>query len=385
MMHIRQANSYTLGIEEEFQMVDRETGQLSSCIHHILPKAEALLGSHHVKAEVMQGTIELVTEPVLDIVAARNQLRRMRAQLASLLATEGLALISAGTHPSASWQDHKTTEGARYFDLEEEYQDASRSALVYGLHVHVGIPDPELAIAVMNQARSWLPHLLALSTNSPFWAGRLTGIKSYRSIVWRRIFRSGIPETFASRYDYERYVQLLVQAGHIDNGRRIWWDIRPHAVYPTLEFRICDMPATLDDTIALAALCQALVAKLAWLHQRHLSMHVLSRFFLEEHKWHASRYGLDAHIFDFVQERQLTMRESIGELLDLVDDVLDDLGCRRDILYLRALLSSPHGTGADRQIKLYESTHSLSSVTRYLMQQTMRGIMVPGEVSLPQI
>jgi carboxylate-amine ligase len=333
----------------------------------------------------MQGTIELVSEPVLDIVAARNQLRRMRAQLASLLAAEGLALISAGTHPSANWQDHKTTENARYADLQEEYQDASRSALVYGLHIHVGIPDPELAIAVMNQARSWLPHLLALSTNSPFWAGRLTGIKSYRSIVWRRIFRSGIPEIFASRYDYERYVQLLVQAGHIDNGRRIWWDIRPHAVYPTLEFRICDMPSTLDDTIALAALCQALVAKLAWLHQRHLSMHVLPRFFLEEHKWHASRYGLDAHIFDFVQERQMTMRESIGELLDLVDDVLDDLGSRRDILYLRALLSSPHGTGADRQIRLYEKTDSLSGVTRYLMQQTMRGIMAPGEVPLPQV
>ncbi|HEX7733364.1 MAG TPA: glutamate-cysteine ligase family protein, partial [Ktedonobacteraceae bacterium] len=181
----------------------------------------------------------------------------------------------------------------------------------------------------------------------------------------------------SSRHDFDQYVQRLVQAGHIDDGRRIWWDIRPHATYPTLEFRVCDMPATLDDTIAIAALCQALVAKLAWLHRHHLTMHVLPRHFVEEHKWHASRYGLDAKVFDFVQNRRLSMRESISELLDLVDDVLDDLGCRREILYLRTLLSSPSGTGADRQVSLYRQTGNLDAITRYLIQQTMRGITPP--------
>lgn len=379
MMKAKQANDFTLGIEEEFQMVEHESGQLSPRIHSILPKAIPVLGEH-VKAEVQQSTVELVSDVLPNVAAARRHMCELRSRLAQILAEEGLALISAGTHPSALWQEQKTTEDERYADLEEEFQDASRSILVYGLHIHVGVTNPELAITLMNQARSWLPHLLALSTNSPFWAGRLTGIKSYRSVVWRRIFRSGIPEIFSSRHDFERYVEQLVQAGHIDNGRRIWWDIRPHADYPTLEFRICDMPATLDDTIALAALCQALIAKLAWLHQRHLTIHVLPRYFVEEHKWHASRYGLDAKVFDFVQNRRLTMRESISELLDLVDDVLDDLGCRREILYLRALLSSPSGTGADRQVHLYQQTGDLADVTRYLIGQTMRGIVVPQNV-----
>ncbi len=366
-------------------MVERESGQLSSRIHSILPKAAPLLGEH-VKAEVQQSTIELVSDVMPTIAAARRQMSALRSQLAQILAEEGLALISSGTHPSALWQEQKTTENERYMDLEEEFQDASRSILVYGLHIHVGIANPELAIALMNQVRSWLPHLLALSTNSPFWAGRLTGIKSYRSIVWRRIFRSGIPEVFLSHHDFEQYVQRLVQAGHIDNGKKIWWDIRPHPHFPTLEFRICDMPATLDDTLALAALCQALIAKLVWLHERHLTMHVLPRYFVEEHKWYASRYGLDANVFDFVQGRRLTMRESITELLDLVDDVLDDLGSRREILYLRTLLSSPSGTGADRQIRLYRQTGKISDVITYLMQQTMHGIApAPAQPATPPI
>lgn len=357
-------------------MVERATGQLAPRISTILSKARPILGEH-IKAEVQQSTIELISGVFPSVAAARHQMRDLRARLAQILAEEGLALISAGTHPSALWQDQPTTQEERYSVLEEEFQEASRSILVYGLHIHVGVADPELAMTLMNQVRSWLPHLLALSTNSPFWAGRLTGIKSYRSVVWRRIFRSGIPEMFPSRYSFEQYVQHLVQAGHIDNGRKIWWDIRPHAFYPTLEFRVCDMPATLEDTIALAALCQALIAKLAWLHQRHLSTHVLPRYFVEEHKWHASRYGLDARVFDFVQGRHLTMRESISELLDLVDDVLDDLGSRREILYLRTLLSSPSGTGADRQIRVYQKRQSTIDVINYLMQQTMHGIGKP--------
>lgn len=365
--------AFTLGIEEEFQMVKCATGQLVPCIHRVLEKAEPVLG-RHVKAEVQQSTIELVSGVLPDIATARTHLYEQRAKLARVLAAEGLTLISAGTHPSAHWQEQPTTEDERYAMLEEEFQEASRSILVYGLHIHVGVADPELAIALMNQVRSWLPHLLALSSNSPFWAGRLTGIKSYRSVVWRRIFRSGIPDVFPTRASFEQYVQCLVRAGHIDNGRKIWWDMRPHPVYPTLEFRVCDMPATLEDTLALVALCQALVAKLTWLHQRHLSTHVLPRYFIEEHKWHASRYGLDARVFDFVQGRQLSMRESISELLDLVEDVLDDLGSRREIEHLRALLNSPHGTGADRQIEMYQQHGSTADVIRHLIQQTMSGV-----------
>ncbi len=368
--------SFTLGIEEEFQMVERETGELASRIDSVLPRAEAVLGER-VKAEVQQSTIELVSDVLPDIVAARKQMREMRAQLAQVVAKAGLALISAGTHPGALWQEQATTRHERYTRLEEEFQDASRSILIYGLHIHVGVDDPELAIILMNQARRWLPHLLALSTNSPFWAGRFTGIKSYRSVAWRSIFRNGIPEIFASRREFDSYVQQLIQANYIENGRMIWWDIRPHALYPTLEFRICDMPATLDDTIALAALCQALIAKLSWLHYHNLTTHVLPRYLLEEHKWYATRYGLDANVFDFVQGRQLTMRQSIIDLLDLVDDVVDELGSRSEMLYLRALLASPYGTGADRQIEVFQRNQSLVDVTDYLMQQTMQGVESP--------
>lgn len=365
--------TFTLGIEEEFQMVERTTGQLAQCIHQILPKAEPSLGKH-LKAEVQQSTVEVISDILPDIATARAQMRDLRIQLAQLLANEGLALISAGTHPSALWDEQLTTVAARYTDLEEEFQQASRSTLVFGLHVHIGIADPELAMTLMNQVRAWLPHLLALSCNSPFWGGRFTGIKSYRSIVWRRIFRSGIPDVFPTRAMFEQYVQRLVQAGHIDNGRKIWWDMRPHPNYPTLEFRVCDMPATLDDMLALAALCQALVAKLAWLHERNLSTHVLPRYFIEEHKWHASRYGLDAQVFDFVQARQLTMRDSLNELLDLVDDVLDDLGSRNEMLHIRTLLDSPAGTGADRQIQAYQQNQNINEVIDYLIQQTMSGV-----------
>ncbi|MGH2506537.1 MAG: carboxylate-amine ligase [Ktedonobacteraceae bacterium] len=365
--------TFTLGIEEEFQMVERATGQLASCIHSILPKAEPSLGMH-LKEEGQQSTIELVSDVLPDIVTARPHMRNLRTQLAQLLSQEGLALISAGTHPSALWQEQPTTEAERYAMLDEEFQQASRSTLVYGLHVHVGVADPELAMTLMNQVRSWLPHLLALSSNSPFWGGRFTGIKSYRSVVWRRIFRSGIPEVFPTRAIFEQYIQRLVQAGYIDNGRKVWWDMRPHAIYPTLEFRVCDMPATLDDMLALAALCQALIAKLTWLHQRNLSSHVLPRYFIEEHKWHASRYGLDAKVADFVQGRHLSMRESISELLDLVDDVLDDLGSRREMLHLRTLLDSPNGTGADRQIQVYQHNQSTADVVQHLIQQTMQGV-----------
>lgn len=370
---MQEPRNFTLGIEEEFQMVECATGQLVPCIQSILPKAGPNL-SKHLKAEVQQSTIELISDILPDMATARAHMRDLRSQLAQLLADEGLALISAGTHPSALWQEQQTTEAERYTILEEEFQQASRSILVYGLHIHVGVIDPELAMTLMNQVRSWLPHLLALSSNSPFWGGRLTGIKSYRSVVWRRIFRSGIPEVFPTRASFEQYVQRLVQAGHIDNGRKIWWDMRPHTFYPTLEFRVCDMPATLDDMLALAALCQALITKLAWLHQRNLSTHVLPRYFIEEHKWHASRYGLDAQVSDFVQGRHLSMRESISELLDLVDDVIDDLGSRREILHLRTLLDSPDGTGADRQIQAYQRNQSTADVVQYLIQQTMQGV-----------
>jgi carboxylate-amine ligase len=364
---------FTLGIEEEFQMVDRHTGQLSPHIITVLAKGASQFGDK-IKPEMLQSAVEIVTDVCPNITAARLELQNLRKMLLHLLEEEGLTIISAGTHPEASWLDQPSTPNDRYVELEEQLQDVVRSILIFGLHVHVGIENHEIAISLMNQLRTWIPHLLAISTNSPFWGGRLTGIKSYRSVIWRPLPRSGISEPYISWGEFDSYVQSLVEAGIIDDGKKIWWDIRPHPFFPTVEFRVCDMPATIEDTLAIAALCQALVAKLTWLYKRGMATQVLPRYHIDENKWRAMRYGLDAEIIDFVQNRRLSMRIAIGELLDFVDDVLDDLGSRYEINYLRALLEDPSGTGADRQIAIYEQTGSVDDVTHYLMQQTLKGM-----------
>lgn len=364
---------FTLGVEEEFQMVDKRTGQLTSHIHPLLDKGGPLLGEQ-MKAEMLQSTVETVSHVCPNIAALRLDLQHLRTTLARLVDEDGLALISAGTHPMSHWQDQTPTSNDRYSVLEEEYQDVGRSILIFGLHVHVGIDDYSLAIPLLNQLRTWLPHILALSSNSPFWGGRNSGLKSYRAIVWRRFPRSGVPEPFSSTAEFDRYIEHLIANGCIDNGKRIWWDVRPHPFFKTIEFRMADMPATFEDTLALAALSQALVAKLIWLYKHNLTTSVLPTAYIEENKWLAARYGLDADYVDFAQNRRMPMREAIHELLDFVDDVLDDLGSRREINYLRSLLEDPRGTGADRQLAIYHETGSTHAVTDFLMTQTLQGL-----------
>lgn len=367
------SSPFTLGIEEEFQMVNPHTNQLASYIHPLMDKGERLFGEK-MKPEMLQSTVELITGVCPNIAAARLEVTQLRTMLAQLIHQEGLALISGGTHPLARWQDQDRTDSPRYIELEDEFQDVGRSILIFGMHVHVGIESRELSINIMNQVRTWLPHILALSSNSPFWGGRFTGLKSYRTVVWKRFPRSGMPDVFLSIEDYDRYVNSLIRTGCIDNGKKIWWDIRPHPFFPTIEFRICDMPATLEDTLALAALCQALVAKLTWLYKHGMEAHTLPRGYIEENKWRAMRYGLDAEVIDFVNYRTLSMRDAIHGLLDFVDDVVDDLGSRREMYYLRRLLDGPDGTGADRQIAVYHETGSIEAVVEHMVHQTMQGI-----------
>ncbi|GCE26932.1 putative glutamate--cysteine ligase 2 [Dictyobacter alpinus] len=362
---------FTLGVEEEFQMVDSNTGQLISHVHNVLNKGMPVFGEL-IKAEMLQSMVEIITPVCNNIQDLRQDLAERRRLLARILEEDNISLISAGTHPNAHWRDQARTLNARYEELEEEFQDVGRSILICGLHVHVGIDPHEIAVPLMNQLRTWIPHLLALSSNSPFWVNRYTGLKSYRAIVWRRFPRSGIPPTFSSMMEFDGYVADLMRNGCIDNAKKIWWDIRPHPFYPTVEFRICDMPATLDDTIAIAALCQALVCKLTWLHKHNMSVSVIPTHYIEENKWKAARYGLDAVIVDFPQNRCLSMRESLHELLDFIEDVVDELGIRREVLYLRTLLDDPTGTGADRQIAVYQETQSIQAVTNYLVQRTLQ-------------
>lgn len=364
---------FTLGIEEEFQLVRSTTGELCSCAQSILEQGTPYF-EEQIKPEMLQSTVELISNVLPDIAMARKELQTQRALLARLVDKEGMALVSAGTHPSSSWKDQDTSQGERYIELEAEYQDLSRSLLIFGLHVHVGIENKALGVTLMNQVRTWLPQLLALSSNSPFWSGRMTGIKSYRSVVWKRFPRSGISDLFESQAHFDRYVQDLVDMGCIDNGKKIWWDIRPHPFFDTVEFRVCDMPLTLDDTLGIAALCQALVAKLTQLDKQGKVVPTLRRDYIDENKWRSMRYGLDAEVIDFVHHRCISMRDSIKELLDFVDDVVDDLGSRREIDYIRALMDDPRGTGADRQIAVYQETGDIQKVSQFLMEQTMKDI-----------
>ena len=368
------ANRFSLGIEEEFQLVKRASGELCSCAQSILAKGAPYL-EEQIKPEMLQNTVELISNVFPDIAAARTELHTLRVLLSRLANEEGLALVSAGTNPSALWVDQERTDGERYIELEKEYQDVGRSILIFGLHVHVGIENKELAMRVMNQVRTWLPQLIAISSNSPFWQGRMTGIKSYRSVVWKRFPRSGMPEVFESRQHFDSYVQDLVEMGCIDNGKKIWWDIRPHPFFDTIEFRACDMPATIEDTLAIAALCQAMVAKLTYLDERGKPVAMLKRDYIDENKWRAMRYGLDAEVIDFTQRRSISMRDSIRELLDFVDEMVDDLGSRREMNYLRALMDDSRGTGADRQMAFYkENGEDSSKVNQFLIEQTMQGV-----------
>src|SRR5437867_4216447 len=223
----------TIGIEEEFQIIDAE-GQLKSHSETLLAAARPMLGEQ-VKPEMMQSVIEVGTKFCENVAGAREDITRLRGTLAAHLEPHGLRLASAGTHPFSHWQEQEITEHERYKILEEELQDVIRELLIFGMHVHVGIPDRERRVEVMNEARYFLPHLLAISTSSPFWLTRNTGLKSYRQVIWGRFPRTGIPPQFSSYDEYENFVELLVKTRSIDNGRKIWWDLRPHAFFPTIE------------------------------------------------------------------------------------------------------------------------------------------------------
>src|SRR5947209_16170689 len=272
-----------------------------------------------------QSVVEVGRSGCGNIKDAKDEVRKLRRDMITLAKENGLRLASAATHPFADWRVQEIYPDERYKNIVEDMQLVARANLIFGLHVHVGVEDRETAIHLMNHARYFVPHILALSTNSPFWVGMETGLKSYRCKVFDKFPRTNIPDFFSSYGEFEQFVKLLVKTGCVDNGKKIWWDIRPHPFFDTLEFRMCDMPAKIEDTLALAALCQALVAKLAQLNERGLEVPALRRDYIEENKWRAMRYGLDAEVLDFVQLRRLSMRDSIQEMLDFVDDVVDEL------------------------------------------------------------
>ena len=362
---------FTIGIEEEFQIIDPETRELRSHITEMIDEGRMILGEQ-VKPEMHQSMIEVGTGICNNIQEARADLVKLRRTVAALAESKGLRIAAASTHPFSSWKDQKITPDQHYEALLNEMQMLAQSLLIFGMHVHIGIEDREAQIHLMNAARYFLPHVLSLSTSSPFWMGTKTGLKSYRCELFKKFPRTDIPDYFSSYSEFDNYVNLLLKTGCIDKPKKIWWDVRPHPHFPTLEFRICDIPSRVDEVIAIAALFQAITAKLYKLYRMNMGFRLYRRALIQENKWRAVRWGLEGKLIDFGKQKEVPVRDLIYELLEFVDDVVDELGSRKELEYIHVILKN--GTSADRQLRKFEEAEDLNAVVDQLISETMEGV-----------
>jgi len=364
--------TFTIGIEEEYQTIDPETRDLRSHIQvELLEKGKKVL-QERVKAEMHQSVVEVGTGICKNIKEAKAEVKELRRHIIRLACENGLRVASVATHPFSDWRTQEIHPDPRYKNIVEDMQLVARANLIFGLHVHIGIEDRETAIHMMNHARYFLPHILALSTNSPFWLGMNTGLKSYRCKVFDKFPRTNIPDYFPSWGEYENFIKLLIKTNCIDNAKKIWWDIRPHPFFNTIEFRVCDIPMRADESIALAALIQATVAKLYKLYSANQGFRLYRRALIMENKWRASRYGLDGKLIDFGKQKEVPARDLVHEYLDFVDDVVDELDSREEIEYIHKILET--GSGADRQLRLFAETGDLKKVVDYIIEETQTGL-----------
>jgi len=360
--------SFNIGIEEEYQTIDPITRDLRSHIAaEIIEKGKTLL-HEAIKAEMHQSVVEVGTGICDTVQEAREQITFIRGEMIKLARENNLQIASSGTHPFADWRNQEIYPDERYRVIVEDLRQVARGNLIFGLHVHIGVADHEEAINLMNAVRYFLPHILALSTNSPFWLGMETGLKSYRCKVFDKFPRTNIPDYFLSWDEFQSFVDTLVKTNSIDNAKKIWWDIRPHPFYPTLEFRICDVPMRIDETIAIVALIQATVAKLYKLHASNTDFRLYRRDLLMENKWRAARYGTEGKLIDFGKKIEVPFHDLMHEYLEFVDDVLDELGSRKEIEYIHQMLAM--GSGADRQLRVFRETGDLTKVVDYIVAET---------------
>jgi glutamate---cysteine ligase / carboxylate-amine ligase len=363
--------TFTLGIEEEFQVVDPESRELRSHIQEMFAEGEAVL-KDEIKREMHDPVIEIGTPICTDVEHARREVTRLRSHIIQLARANGMRIAAAGTHPISHWSTVNITPLARYDQIVYDLQMVARANLIFGLHVHVAVEDLETRIQLMNAARYFLPHVFALSVNSPFWCGQNTGWKSYRAKVFERFPRTGIPDYFRGAGDYEDHVKTLVMTNSIDNAKKIWWDVRPHPFFPTLEYRVCDVPMRIDETICFAALFQAITKKLWLLYSQNMGWRLYRRSLLSENKQRAARFGIDGKLIDFGKKKEVDFNELLDELLEFVDDVVDELGSRNAVYYAREILR--RRTGADRQLAAYERRHDLRDVVDTIIEETEFGI-----------
>lgn len=362
---------FTLGVEEEYQIIDPNTRDLRSHLSKIVDGAKIIL-NEQVKAEMHQSVVEVGTNICKSVAEAKEEITFLRRKIVELADKQDLIVGGAGTHPFAKWQDQLITDDPRYHNIVNELQDAARSNLIFGMHCHVGIENREIGLQLMNQATYFLPHIFALSTNSPFWEGRQTGYKSFRTKVFDKFPRTGLPEYFDSVASYDNYLETLVKTNCIDNPKKIWWDLRLHPFYDTIEFRICDMSLTVDETMCIVAIIQAIVAKLYKLTLQNTSFNIYRLALIKENKFRAARYGIDNHMIDFGLQKEVETKSLIIELLEFIDDVVDELGSRDQINYVHEIMKN--GTGADKQLAVYEQTGDLSKVVDFITSEFTRGI-----------
>ncbi len=363
---------FTLGIEEEFQIVDPKTRELKSHVSEILEEGRLVLGEK-VKPEMIQSMIEVGTGVCESIQEAREDISKLRCIVSGLARKKGLEIVAASTHPFSKWSEQEIYEHDRYKLLVEELQMVARSLLIFGVHVHVGVSDKDRQIHIMNAARYFVPHVLALTTSSPFWLGFKTGLKSYRTEVFKKFPRTDIPEHFESHQQFQNYIDLLVKMNCIDDAKKIYWDIRPHPYFPTLEYRVCDIPTRVDDTIAIAALFQAITAKLYYLIDKNLGFRLYPRRLIQENKWRAVRYGLDGNLLDLGKQKEVPVKDLIRELLEFVDDVVDELNSRKEIEHIHTIME--RGTSADEQLRVYEeSGEDFNAVVDMLIENTLESV-----------
>lgn len=366
------APSLTIGIEEEYQIVDPESRELRSYITEIIAEGKLIL-REQIKTELHQAMVEVGSSVCQTPAELRTELVRLRNAIIGLADKNGLKIVAAGTHPFSSWMTQEITPQERYMGMKQDMQELAQRLLIFGTHVHVGIEDREFLIDAMNVVRYLLPHILCLSNSSPFWMGRTTGLKSYRSIVFRNFPRSGIPRVFQSYEDYNYLVETLVRTNTIPDASKIWWDVRPNSSYPTIEFRICDVCTRVDEAICIAAIFQAIVAKLWKLRRDNLTFRIYPHDLIEENKWRAVRYGLDGKLIDFGKQEERPARELIRELIEwFIGDVIDELGSRKEVEYVYRILEE--GSSADRQLATFQQTGDMKAVVDQLIRETSEGL-----------
>jgi carboxylate-amine ligase len=363
--------SLTIGIEEEYQIIDPTTRELRSYITQILEEGKLTL-KESIKAELHQSMVEVGTEVCRTPAEARQELIRLRRGIMELAGRNGLVIAAAGTHPFSSWQTQEITPFERYMGVKEDMQDLAQQLLIFGTHVHIAIEDREFLIDAMNVVRYFLPHVLCLASSSPFWMGRNTGLRSYRSIIFRHFPRSGIPPRFNSWAELNHLVDTLVKTHCIPDGTKIWWDVRPNWRYPTLEFRICDVCTRIDEAVCIAAIFQAIILKLWRLRRDNMTFRQYPTELIEENKWRAVRYGLDGKLLDLGKQKEVCVRELIHELIDwFLRDVIDDLGIRDEVHYAYRILDQ--GSGADRQLRVFNQTGKIEAVVDHLDRRNPHG------------